>query len=247
MRLVFSLAFFAALVASPSFAGETQVAVAANFSEPAREIARAFEARSAHVARLSFGASGVFYAQIGQGAPFDVFLSADEERPRKLGEDGHAVAASRFTYAVGRLALWSRDAGRVGGEETLREGRFDKIAVANPAGAPYGAAAHEAMAALGLAAALKPKIVEGTSIGQTFQFVESGNAELGFVALSQTIGKGGSLWLAPSHLHAPIRQDAILLRRGADNAAAQAFLDFLKGPQARAIIERYGYATKPAS
>jgi molybdate transport system substrate-binding protein len=244
MRIVSSLALLLAFVA-PAMCGEAQVAVAANFAEPAREIARAFAAKGAHTARLSFGASGAFYAQIGQGAPFDVFLSADEERPRKLAEEGHGVAASRFAYAMGRLALWSRDAGRVAGEATLREGRFDKIAVANPAGAPYGAAAHDAMKALGVADALKPKIVEGASIGQTFQFVETGNAELGFVALSQTIGKGGSTWLVPAHLHAPIRQDAILLKHGADNAAAAAFLDFLKSAQARAIVARYGYETAP--
>ena len=244
MRIVLSLALLS-LFASPGMAGEVHVAVAANFAEPAREIARAFAAKGAHRARLSFGASGAFHAQIGQGAPFDVFLSADEERPRKLAQEGHGVASSRFAYAVGRLALWSREAGRVVGEATLREGRFDKIAVANPAGAPYGAAAHQTMAALGLAAALTPKIVEGTSIGQTFQFVETGNAELGFVALAQTIGRGGSMWVVPAHLHAPIRQDAILLTRASDNAAANAFLDFLKGAEARAVVARYGYETPP--
>lgn len=244
MRCLFSLVSLA-LLATPSLAAEAQIAVAANFTEPAREIARAFEARGAHAVRLSFGASGAFYTQIGQSAPFDVFLSADEERPRKLAAEGRGVAASRFAYAVGRLAVWSRDAGRVGDAATLREGRFDKIAVANPAGAPYGVAAHETMAALGVAEALKPKIVEGASIGQTFQFVETGNAELGFVALSQTVGKGGSIWLVPAHLHEPIRQDAILLKHGADNPAATAFLDFLKSAEARAIVARYGYETAP--
>ncbi|MBK9080720.1 MAG: molybdate ABC transporter substrate-binding protein [Rhizobiales bacterium] len=232
----------AAWGASAARAAETHVAVAANFTEAAREIAVAFKAGTGHDAVLSFGASGQFYAQIVQAAPFEVFLSADDERPRKLAEEGLGVASQRFTYAIGKLVLWSRSAGLVTGEETLREAKFDKLSIANPVGAPYGAAAIETMKKLGLHDALKPKIVEGASIAQAFQFVETGNAEVGLVALAQIVGKQGSRWLVPQSLYAPIRQDAILLKRGEGNPAALAFVAFLKGPQARAIVEKYGYA-----
>lgn len=244
-RLAF--AFFAVLVAAPALAGQTHVAVAANFTEPAKAIAAAFKADTGHEAVLSFGSSGQFVTQIRQSAPFDVFLSADDERPKALAEEGLGVSSTRFTYAVGKLALWSRSADVVKGETSLREGRFDKIAIANPVAAPYGAAAIETLKALGLADTLKPKIVEGASIAQAFQFVETGNAEIGFVALSQTIDKGGSLWPVPQNLYTPILQDAILLKRSENVAAARAFLDFLKRPEARAIIERYGYGAKAAS
>ena len=229
--------------AAPVSAAQTNVAVAANFTEAAKEIAAAFRARTGHDAVLSFGSSGQLYTQITQDAPFEVMLSADDERPRKLVADGLGVAESRFTYAVGKLVLWSREAGAVAGEATLKEARFAKLSVANPVGAPYGAAAIETMKALGLYDALKPKIVEGSSIAQAFQFVDTGNAEVGFVALSQIAGKsGGSRWDVPQALYTPIRQDAVLLRKAAQNPAAAAFIAFLKGPEARAIIERYGYA-----
>ena len=234
------------LAAGQAPAGQATVAVAANFTAPAKEIAAAFMAASGHVLTLGFGSSGQLHAQIRQDAPFDVFLSADDERPKKLADEGFGVPASRFTYAIGRLVLWSRSQTGVQGEATLREMRFDKIAIASPVAAPYGAAAVATMKALGLAEALKPKIVEGTSIAQAFQFVETGNAELGFVALSQTIGRGGSVWVVPERLHTPIRQDAIVLKRGEGNEAAEAFVAYLKGAEARRIVERHGYAPAPA-
>lgn len=225
-------------------AAETNVAVAANFTEPAKEIAKAFEARTGHRAVLSFGSTGQFYNQIRQGAPFTVFLAADDVTPPKAVAEGLAVADSRFTYAVGRLVLWSRDPATVTDEGTLRRGAFDRIAIANPALAPYGAAAIQAMTKLGVYDALKPKLVQGNNIAQTYQFVETGNAEVGFVALSQVIARGeGSRWPVPEALHDPIRQDAVLLRKGEADEAARAFLAFLKGPEAAAVIARYGYAT----
>jgi molybdate transport system substrate-binding protein len=223
-------------------AAETNVAVAANFTEPAKEIATAFKAKSGHVAVLSFGASGQFYTQITQGAPFQVFLSADDTRPKKLADDGLAVADSRFTYAIGKLVLWSKTPGLVKGEETLRASGFAKLSICNPAAAPYGAAAVEAMKALRIYEGLQPKLVEGATITQAYQFVETGNAELGFVALSQLARpETGSRWLVHQELYSPIRQDAVLLKSGAANEAATGFMTFLKGPEARAIIEKYGY------
>ncbi len=227
---------------SGAVAAEVRVAVAANFTEPARKIGALYETASGHKLILSFGSTGQFYAQITQGAPFDVLLSADQATPRKGIDAGYAVAGTARTYARGRLALFSRDKDRVTGEATLRAGTFAKIAIANPSLAPYGAAAMQTMQALGVAAALQPKIVTGASIAQAFQFVETGNAELGFVALSQVIGRSdGSQWVVPETLHAPIAQDAVLLKRGADNAAAQGFLGYLNGATAQAVVESYGY------
>ncbi len=232
----------AAGISRPVQAAETNVAVAANFAEAAREIARRFEAATGHRAILSFGSTGQLFTQIAQEAPFEVLLSADEERPRRAIEQGLAVAESRFTYAIGRLALYGRDPGVAAGEEALRAGRFEKIAIANPATAPYGAAAIEAMRRLGVHDALARKIVQGNDVGQAYQFVETGNAELGFVALSQIAARpGGSRWIVPAALHAPIRQDAVLLSRGARSEAARAFLEFLRTPGARAVLEQYGY------
>jgi molybdate transport system substrate-binding protein len=227
-------------------AGETQVAVAANFSEPAKEIAAGFQKATGHTARLSFGPSGQFYSQISHGAPFQVFLSADEERPAKAEAEGLAVKGTRFTYAVGRLVLYSKTPGLVDSKgAVLSRGKFDKIAIADPVTAPYGAAAVETMKKRGLYDTLKPKLVQGTSIAQTFQFVETGAAELGFVALSQVAAiKGGSRWVVPAQDHAPIVQQAVLLATGAQQPAARAFLDYLKTPPARAIIKRYGYETR---
>lgn len=225
-------------------AAETNVAVAANFTEPAKEIAQAFEAKTGHKAVLSFGSTGQFYAQISQDAPFTVLLSADDATPKKLVDEGLAVADSRFTYAIGRLVLWSRDPALVKGPETLKTGNFDKIAVANPALAPYGTAAVQTMRKLDVYDTLQPKFVQGNNIAQTYQFAETGNAALGFVALSQVIAKNtGSRWLVSDTMHDPIRQDAVLLKKGAGNDAAQAFLVFLKGPEAAKVIERFGYGT----
>ena len=224
-------------------AAETRVAVAANFAEPAREIAARFEATTGHKAVLSFGSSGQFFAQIANGAPFDVFLSADAERPIKAEADGLSVRGSRFTYATGRLVLWSRTPGLVdGGGAILARGGFDMLAIADPKTAPYGLAAVETLRKLGLSERLSPRLVTGTSITQAYQFTDTGAAELGFVALSQVVGhKRGSRWIVPATHHSPIDQQAVLLKRGADNAAAKAVMVFLKGPEARAIIRRYGY------
>lgn len=233
--------------AASAHAGETRVAVAANFTEPATEIARLFTERTGHTAILAFGPSGQFYTQITQGAPFEVFLSADDTRPKKAVSEGFGVAGTTFTYAIGRLVLWSREPGLVTGPETLRNTAFDHIAIADPKAAPYGAAAIETMKALGVLDVLTPKIVQGTSIAQAFQFVDTGNAALGFVALSQVARPDpGSHWLVPADLHTPIRQDAVLLSPGADNPASRAFLDFLRSPEAKAVIESYGYALDPS-
>jgi molybdate transport system substrate-binding protein len=230
-------------IVSAASAAQTTIAVAANFTDAAKEIAMAFKARTGHEAVLSFGSSGQFYAQITQEAPFQIFLSADAERPKKIVDDGLGVADSRFTYAIGKLVLWSKDPDRVMAESTLRSAAFLKIAVANPESAPYGAAAIEALKALKLYDTLKARIVEGTSIAQTYQFIATGNAEIGFIALSQIAGNSaGSRWLVPQSLYTPVRQDAVLLKKGESNAAATAFMSFLRGPEARAIIEKYGYA-----
>ena len=231
-----------------AFAGSTNVAVAANFTDAAKEIAAKFKAKTGHDAVLSFGASGQFYTQIKEGAPFQVFLSADDERPKKLVDDGLAVPESRFTYAIGKLVLWSKDPTIVKGEETLKANAFNKLSIANPTAAPYGAAAVETLKALEIYEVVQPKIVMGNTIAQAFQFVETGNADLGFVALSQLTGNvGGSRWMVPQNLYSEIRQDAMLIKSGADNEAATAFMTFLRGAEARAVIEKYGYALDPKS
>ena len=178
-----------------------------------------------------------------QGAPYQVFLSADADRPKAAVEAGLAVADSRFTYAIGKLVLWSKSLDVTKGDETLKANAFAKLSIANPKSAPYGAAAVEAMTKLGVYDVIQPKIVQGNSIAQAFEFVDTGNAELGFVALSQLASvTAGSRWVVPQDLYAPIRQDAVLLKTGADDEASKAFLAFLKGPEARAIIEKYGYS-----
>ena len=246
MRLSVILAAVGAFIlsaASSALAGQTQVAVAANFTAPAKDIAAAFKAKTGDEAVLSFGASGQFYAQIQQGAPYQIFLSADADRPKAAVDAGLAVAESRFTYAIGKLVLWSKSLDLAKGDETLKANAFAKLSIANPKSAPYGAAAIEAMTKLGVYDAIQPKIVQGASIAQAFEFVDTGNAELGFVALSQLSGvTAGSRWLVPQTLYAPIRQDAVLLKTGAADDASKAFLAFLKGPEARAIIEKYGYS-----
>ncbi len=229
-------------IALPVHAGQTNVAVAANFTDAANEIAAAFNEKTGHEAVLSFGSTGQFYTQITQGAPFEVFLAADDERPKKAIDEGFAVADSQFTYAIGTLVVWSKDPDLVEGEATLKGGEFTKIAIANPEAAPYGAAAVQTMKALGVYEQLEPKIVQGNNISQTFQFVETGNAELGFIALAQVADHDqGSRWVVPEDLHDVIRQDAVLLERGADNEAARAFVEFLQSQEALAIIEKFGY------
>ena len=241
--LVFSLA-------GPAAGEEAVVAVAANFSEVVERLEADFERDSGH--RLTFvaGSTGKLYAQIAHGAPFDAFLSADQERPERLEKERLAVAGSRFTYAVGRLTLWSREPGRVGrdGAATLRPGEFRRLAIANPALAPYGAAAKETLEKLGIWERFADRIVMGETIGQAHALVASGNAELGFVALSSVLSPRhetkGSRWDVPPRLHAPIRQDAVLLARGAGNSAARGFLDFLRSEKAKAVIATYGYGVE---
>ena len=239
-------ALFALLVSTPLVAAEVQVAVAANFSAPMQQIAAEFEKETGHKAVLSYGATGKFYAQIINGAPFAVFLAADDTTPERLEKEGHAVAGSRFTYALGRLALWSSSPTLVDpAGEILRSGQFNKLAIANPKTAPYGTAAIETLNKLKLLPATQPKFVQGENIAQTYQFVATGNAELGFVAVSQIRkdGKlsGGSAWIVPAEFHEPIQQDAVLLKAGAGNPAAAALLDWLRGNKARTIIRAFGY------
>ncbi|MEZ5843685.1 MAG: molybdate ABC transporter substrate-binding protein [Hyphomicrobiaceae bacterium] len=231
-----------ATVGTSASAGEVRIAVAANFTAPVKEIATAFEKAHGHKVVASFGATGQLYAQISQGAPYDVFLAADAKTPAKAVATGYAVTDTTFTYAVGRLVLFSKSPGLVDGEGTIRAGRFKKISIANPATAPYGAAAVETMKALGVYDQMQSKIVQGNNIAQAFQFVDTGNAELGFVAKSQVVKvRGGSRWEVPERMYKPIAQDAVLLKPGAGNTAARTFLAFLKGPEARAVIFRYGY------
>jgi len=225
-------------------AGQAHVAVAANFLAPMKQLAPLFEQSSGHTLVVSSGSTGKFYAQIKNGAPFDVLLAADDETPARLMREGDAVRTQ--PYAIGKLALWSADPGKIDGTDSvLRSGAYTRLAIANPKLAPYGAAAMQVLDKLGLTDAVKDKSVIGENIAQTYQFVASGNAEIGFVALSQITldGKltGGSAWQVPASFYAPIRQDAALLKRGADNPAAQALLDFLKKPQAQAVIRSYGY------
>lgn len=240
-RLAVALALSA--WAAPAAAADVPVAVAANFTAPAKAISEAFTRSSGHRVSLSFGSSGAFYAQIAHGAPFKVFLSADAERPLKVEQAGLGVPGTRFTYAVGRLALYSAAPGLVDPKgSVLRAGRFAKLAIADPATAPYGAAAVQTLQKMGLWPALQAKVVEGADITQAYQFTATGSADLGFVALSQAQqATGGSQWTVPDSLHAPIEQQAILLAPGKDDPAARAFMAFLKGPAAKAIIRRYGY------
>jgi molybdate transport system substrate-binding protein len=234
------------LVAASAQAGEVHVAVASNFVPALGLVAKKFEAGSGHRLTVSSGSSGKLYAQIKNGAPFDVLLSADAERPQKLEEEQMAVSGSRFTYALGRLALWSPQASMVDGEgQVLKQGQFKHLAIANPKTAPYGEAALETLRKMGVLDALQARLVQGENIGQTFQFVASGNAELGLISLAQVkAAQGkfqGSYWVVPQTLHQPIAQQAVLLLKGRDNPAAREFLEFLKGKEARAIIESFGY------
>jgi len=227
-------------------AGEVQVAVAANFAAPMARIAEGFRSATGHTLKLSSGATGRFHAQILAGAPFEVLLAADDTTPAKLVESGHAIAGSRFTYAIGRLVLWSLQPGLVDDQgAVLGMGRFAHLAIANPKTAPYGAAAMQVLHALGLAEALAPRLVTGESIAQAYQFVATGNAELGFVALSQVAVPDrplqGSMWRVPPALHDAIRQDAVLLKAGAQNPAARALLAYLRGDAARTTIGAFGY------
>jgi len=248
--LPFSLLLVCLFAVAPAAADPVTAAVASNFSEAIQRLAPLFHQATGHTLRPSFGATGKFYAQIRNGAPFDVLLAADAETPRRLAAEGLAAPGSQFTYATGRLALWSPKPGYVDAKgEVLKQGGYTRLAIANPKLAPYGAAAEAAMNKLGVYDRVAPKLVQGESIAQTFQFVQTGNAQLGFVALAQVMalkeGERGSWWTLPGGLHAPIRQDAVLLKAGEGKPAARAWLDFLKSPEARRLIESLGYATAP--
>jgi molybdate transport system substrate-binding protein len=246
-HLIFVLATL--LFASAAQAAEVKVAVAANFAQTLKDIAVEFEKDTGHKISISQGASGKFYAQISNGAPFEVFLSADDETPTKLVREGKAVAGSQFTYAIGRLVLWSPDATLVDQEASvLKSEKFRHLAIANGKVAPYGMAAVQTMQKLGLLTKLEPRVVQGESIAQAFQFVSSGNAQLGFVALSQVWENGqlksGSAWIVPEAMHEPLHQDAVLLNPGKEVPAANSLLNYLKSDKARKIMERYGYRAR---
>ena len=238
-----ALACVLTLAGTPAQAAQALGAVATNFAEAARALEARFEAESPHRLRLATGSTGKLYAQIRAGAPYDFFLAADADRPHRLETERFAAPDTRFAYARGRLVLWSPDPERIAaGPETLKAADFRALALANPDLAPYGAAARDTLQALGLLGALQARIVLGENIGQAFALVETGNAPLGFVAQAQLRGReGGSRWVVPAHLHAPIRQEAVLLARGAENAAARAFLTFLHSAPAQALIREYGF------
>ncbi len=236
------------LIPGPATAADVTVAAAANFTEAINRLAPDFERRTGHRLVTSFGATGKLYAQIKNGAPFDVLLAADAAYPRRLEAERLTVSGTRFIYATGRLVLWSARAGVVDKDGAiLRKGDFAHLAVANPTTAPYGAAAEQVMRRLGVEERLRPRLVQGENITQAFQFVRSGNALLGFVAWAQVralpAAQVGSYWLVPVELYAPLHQEAVLLKRAADAPAARAFIDYLRSPPARSIIEELGYTT----
>lgn len=246
----FAPACLASLIAvfasSGASADEVQVAVAANFTAPIQAIAADFEKDTGHKLVAAYGATGQFYTQIKNGAPFQVLLAADDSTPEKLEQEGDTVRGSRFTYAVGTLALWSAKQGYVDGKgDVLQKNQYQHLSIANPKTAPYGLAAKQVLAKLKLTEATQAKLVEGQNITQAYQFVSTGNAELGFVALSQIYKNGevsnGSAWIVPADLHDPIKQDAVILNKGKDNPAARALVEYLKGPKAAAVIKSYGY------
>jgi len=257
MRLPFLHFFWSVIISSGAVvcatakAEEVTVAVASNFTVPMQKIAQAFEQDTGHKALLAFGATGKFYAQIKNRAPFAVFLSADDVTPARLEKEGIAVTGTRFTYAVGRLALWSKnpslvdDKGQVLLSTTTDKNSFKKVAIADPKLAPYGAAAMEVIERMGVSAKVRPKLVQGDSIGQAFHFVMTENAELGFVALSQISIDGritqGSAWVVPQNLYVPLKQDAVLLPLGKNNVAALALMKCMRTDRAQTIIRNYGY------
>ena len=233
------------LLSAPAFAAEVSVAVAANFTKPAEEIGAAFTAKTGDDVVLSFGATGALYTQITQAAPFEVFLSADDKRTKTAIKDGFGVDGTDFAYAVGKVVLYSPTVDMTDGAAVLKANAFQHISIADPKAAPYGAAGMAVLDKLGLTDAVTPKIVTGESITQALQFVDSGNAEVGFVALSQVIGKPATqVWLPPQDDYPVIAQNAVLLKVGADNQAAKDFLDYLKSDEAVAVIKAAGYETK---
>ena len=248
--VLFTLIGVSAISVFPVFGETVRIAVATNFLATMKEIVNNFEKNTGHTAIISSGSSGKLYAQIKHGAPFDVFFSADSKRPQLLEAEGLAVAGSRFAYAAGRITLWSADPQLIqgNGEAMLKNGSFEHLAIANPVTAPYGAAAKKTLERLNLYDYVKDRLVQGENIGQTLQFVFSGNAQLGFVALSQVlvpkINGTGSRWDVPSSFYDPLIQDAVLLKNGEQNPTAKAFLDYVKGAKAKTIIERFGYGVE---
>lgn len=235
-----------AFIAPSAHAEDIHIAVAANFASPMKNLAADFEKETGHKLVLTMGSTGRFYAQIRNGSPFDVLLAADDETPQKLEQEGIGVAGSRFTYAIGKLVLWSPKPGFVDGKgEVLKKGGFSHLAVANPRLAPYGRAAIDTMKSLAVQDALQPKLVFGENIAQTYQFAASGSAELGFVAMSQVMEEGklksGSAWVVPANMHAPIRQDAVLLEKGKGKAGAQAWMRYLRSEKVKEVVRRFGY------
>jgi molybdate transport system substrate-binding protein len=242
---LFGALFFSTML-SPVYAGEVSAAVAANFTAPMQQIVAAFQKDSGHTVKLSFGASGKFYSQIKEGAPFDVILAADEAIPQRLEQEGLAVANSSFVYALGKLVLWSAQPGLVDAKgAVLGKGNFNKLAYADPKLAPYGLAAKETLEKLGLWSSVQGKLVTGDNITQTYQFTATGNAELGFVALSQVYKDGkvteGSSWLVPANLYSPIKQGAVQLKAAKDPATARALIAYLTSKKAVEIIRCFGY------
>jgi molybdate transport system substrate-binding protein len=234
------------LIALAACADEVQVAVAANFAGPMEQIAAGFARDTGNQVQVAVGSTGKFYAQIKNGAPFEILLAADAATPKRLEDEGMTVVGQRFTYAIGQLVLYSAQVGLVDGQgAVLRAGNFHYLAIANPKTAPYGAAAVEALQALGLWEGLQVKIVQGDSIAQAYEFIATGNAELGFIALSQLHSASGSTpgssWRVPANLYRPIRQDAVLLKKGEGRPAALALLAYLRGEKARAVLSAYGY------
>ena len=243
----FALAALATfMTCNSAWADEVQVAVAANFTAPIQAIAKDFEKDTGHKLVAAYGATGQFYTQIKNGAPFEVFLAADDSTPAKLEKEGDIVPGSRFTYAIGTLALWSAKDGYVDASgKVLKDNQYKHLSIADPKTAPYGLAATQVLAKLDLTDKVKDKLVTGQNITQAFQFVSTGNAELGFVALSQIYKDGkvtsGSAWIVPADMHEAIKQDAVILTKGKDSAAAKALMEYLKGPKAAAVIKSYGY------
>jgi molybdate transport system substrate-binding protein len=246
MKRIVCGGLMAAFWTAPAVADEVRIAVAANFVAPMQKLAQRFTQETGHKAILSLGSTGHFYAQIRNAAPFDVLLAADDDTPLKLEQEGLAVAGSRFTYAVGRLVLWSRQPGLVDDKgDILRSAAVQKLALANPKLAPYGAAAVQTLTSMGLWSSVQARVVLGDNIAQTYQFVATGNAPMGFVALSQVMVEGrlssGSAWVVPAQLHAPIRQDAVLLKKGQGNVAAVALMSFLRTDNTQNFIRSWGY------
>lgn len=233
------------LLALHADAGEVRAAVAANFTVPVKLIAEQFQADTGHTVKASYGSTGKFYSQIKNGAPFDVLLAADDTTPSKIGKEGLGTPASQFTYAIGKLVLWSKKPGYVDAKGYVLQSKFNKLAIANPKLAPYGVAAQETLQSLGLMDGVQSRIVMGESITQTMQFADTGNADMAFIALSQTMKDGkpieGSAWVVPSHMFTPIRQDAIVLTTVEDKAATEAFMKYLKSAKAIAVIKSFGY------